>query len=116
MEQEGEVKGGKRFTFAADEFSRRLCDIPKLPSTADLYRKSLNNRDTMRETLENAINSAFENILMWERMAHVHGFSLQMLRGVGNVQMEFGEDYDTVTICQPWKVRVVDDEKEATNE
>ena len=110
------MKDGKRFIFAADEFSRKLCDIPNLPSLTDLYRKSLNNRDTMRETLENAINSAFENLLMWERMAHAHGFSFQMLRGVGNVQMEYGKDYDTATFCQQWKVRVVDDEKEATNE
>lgn len=111
-----EDKKKPRFVFAGTEFERKLCDIPlHVPSLSELYRNSFKDRGYMQETLQKAANSALENLLMWELIAHANGFSFQTLKGIGRMYTEMNDDYDTMTLVQSFGVRVVDDEEEKMN-
>ena len=109
--REGLDKPG-RFVFAGTEVDRKLSDVMTFPTMDELYKKSLRNRDTLRETFEKSVNAAFENLLTLERLAHANGFSFVMLKGPGGVYPEWGEECDIVTFVQSWAVHVKDDEKE----
>jgi hypothetical protein len=48
----------------------------KLPNLHDLYKNSLNLRDSKREMYNRALNAALENLMSWERAARADGFDV----------------------------------------
>lgn len=88
-----------------------LESIPMPTQLNELYRQSLNCRETKRELLEKALNAALENLLSWERIAHAEGFSVKVLTDTwcGNHHAVFEEN--KVSFVQAYGVAVLDEQE-----
>lgn len=96
------------FVFSIPE-SGRVDGLPFLDFDK-LYKKSLKSRDTMRQTIKTAIESALEQLLMLERIAHAEGFVVQLVTDANNGHPWPEFDGNKVTFVQAYGVIVIDEE------
>lgn len=104
----------KKWTFAAVRDEIALGDfVSHLPRFDDLYKRSLNSRETKRKMYQEALNAALENLMSWERVARADGFDIVCATDIfqGAPHPEINMKDGTVTFVQAYGVMVK--EKEA---
>lgn len=77
-----------------------------MPSVSDLYRASLNSRETKRELFQRALEASLENLMSWERIARSEGFDVELLVDAGRGEPRVALDGDEVKFVQAYGVLV----------
>ena len=83
-----------------------LSSAMAMPSVSDLYRASLNSRETKRELFQRALEAALENLMSWERIARAEGFDVELVVDAGRGEPCVALDGDEVKFVQAYGVIV----------